>query len=413
MRVLAIAPKIPWPLDQGDRVRMFNILKEVSKRHTITFIGCYLSNYQPLSEARRQLETLCAEVVFFKIPNHRLAMRVFLKIQATINLIFFSIRWPEYIYNLRPFIKLVGRYVEGSQYDIILTQYWYTAFIPIMNSKIASICDTIDVIWEGNYRSIQKYRNNKIRYWFLRRINERLRCKEAEVLNSYDLVITVHSKDANTLMNELKVSTRSVVLSHINSNRFDYRFNDSKENRILFFGGMNNEMNRDAVRYLANELFPEIRKQLPSTKLIIAGSSMDRAIELLEKNEAVTVLGYVSDIQLLFQNAKLLVIPLRYGAGLKGRVLEAMEAGLPVVGSTIAAEGIPVVNGVHMVIEDNKERIVEGVVTLLKDDEKRKAIALNARRYFDENYSWEKTYGKINDLIAQVFAKQSSKIVTE
>jgi glycosyltransferase involved in cell wall biosynthesis len=169
---------------------------------------------------------------------------------------------------------------------------------------------------------------------------------------------------------------------------------------------MQSEMNKDAVKYLVLELFPEIRKRISGVKLLIAGSSISATIESFENIEDVTVSGYVPDLGILFQSAKVLILPLRSGSGVKGRILEAMESGLPVVCTTMAAEGLSVINGVHMIIEDTNERIIEGVVTLLNDDQKREKIALNARRYFDENYSWEKTYGRIHEILGSAIQRK-------
>ncbi len=406
MRVLVIAPKIPWPLDQGDKVHMFNVMKEISKEHSITFIGCYLRNYQLLEEARNQLKSLCTEVVFFRIPNHNLLLRIYFKIQAIINLILFSKRWSEYIYNLRPFIQLVKQHVDSDKYDVIIKNYWYTAYKALINSRIPIICDTHDVMWEHDFRSNQKYRNNSIKYWFRKRINEKLRWKEASILNSCNLIVAISEKDVQTFKNQLNITKPIVVLTTINGNRFKYKFNKIRDNCILIYGAMQSEMNKDAVKYLVLELFPEIRKRISGVKLLIAGSSISATIESFENIEDVTVSGYVPDLGILFQSAKVLILPLRSGSGVKGRILEAMESGLPVVCTTMAAEGLSVINGVHMIIEDTNERIIEGVVTLLNDDQKREKIALNARRYFDENYSWEKTYGRIHEILGSAIQRK-------
>ena len=402
MHILVIAPKIPWPLDQGDKLHMFNVIKEISKKHSITFIGCYLRNYQFLEEARNKLKEFCSEVVFYEIRNNRILFRIFFKINAFFRLIFFSDRWPEYIYNIIPFNKLIRKCVNSGNYDIVISNYWYTGRNALMNAPIPVICDTHDVVWENDFREIQRYKKNPLLYQFRKYINEKLRRKEAATLNSYSLVIAISEKDVQTFKNCLSVTKPIKVLTTINSTRFVYNFNKAHDNNILFYGAMQSGMNREAIKYLVTEIFPEIRKIIPSVNLLIAGSSIDASIKSFDNNKTVTVLGFVPDLSALFQSSKALVLPLKSGSGVKGRILEAMEAGLPVICTTMASEGLSVNNEVNIVIEDKKEKIVEKVITLLQDDQKREAIASNARKYFDENYNWEKTYGKINEFLESV-----------
>jgi len=230
----------------------------------------------------------------------------------------------------------------------------------------------------------------------------RVRQRERASLNAVDVLVCVSDRDVNTLRAELGITTPSVSIATIRAKeKLSYECGSVTDDRILFFGSMVSAMNKDAAVYAATELLPAIRRRCLNAELVIAGSYAEANISQLAKHEHVTVVGDLSSAELidLLHHVKLALLPLRIGSGLKGRVLEAMEAGTPIVGTTIAAEGIPAIHGQHMIIADDPGEIVDWVCRILVDTSLRRTLSHNARLLVESTYNWENTYGKIHDVL--------------
>jgi glycosyltransferase involved in cell wall biosynthesis len=116
----------------------------------------------------------------------------------------------------------------------------------------------------------------------------------------------------------------------------------SSRKDFLFIGGFNHKPNADAVLWFCKEVFPIVQQQIPSVKFIIAGSFPPEEVTALQ-SDSISVKGFVTEEELsdLYNLVKMAVIPLRYGAGVKGKTVEALYNGLPIVSTNIGIEGMP------------------------------------------------------------------------
>lgn len=164
-----------------------------------------------------------------------------------------------------------------------------------------------------------------------------------------------------------------------------YDFNSRKD--IMFIGGFGHRPNVDAVKWLANEILPELLKLLPDIKIHILGSNAPKEVLALA-NDHLIIEGFVTDEQLewFYRNVRISLVPLRYGAGIKGKVVEAMRFGTPVVTTSTGAEGIPNAERA-MVIEDDAKVLAEKLAALYTDSEKLTAMSQNCISYIQDNYS--------------------------
>jgi len=161
------------------------------------------------------------------------------------------------------------------------------------------------------------------------------------------------------------------------------RFNDRRT--LLFVGGFEHPPNVDAVLFLIKDIFPSIRKRLLDVELLVVGSKMPSVIRDIQL-EGVRVLGYVKDIKPLLNSCRVFVAPLRYGAGLKGKIGMAMTAGLPVVTTSIGSEGIQGSRRL-MLVADRSETFADSVVRLYTNRELWLRLSKNAREYARQKYS--------------------------
>ncbi len=138
---------------------------------------------------------------------------------------------------------------------------------------------------------------------------------------------------------------------------------------VLFVAGFAHGPNEDAAQWLVTEIFPYIQRDVPDAKIWLVGSHPTPQVKNLGSRNAVTVTGFVSDPQLRehYSQVRVCVAPLRYGAGMKGKVIEAMQFGVPMVTTPFGAQGLAALNGIMPVHSDAKG-FAQSVVTLLRDD---------------------------------------------
>jgi glycosyltransferase involved in cell wall biosynthesis len=168
---------------------------------------------------------------------------------------------------------------------------------------------------------------------------------------------------------------------------------------LLFVGGFEHLPNIDAVEYLVRSVMPLVRKQLGDVPLTIAGSKPTPAVlELASANVEVT--GFVPDLEALLDRTRVMVAPLRYGAGMKGKVTQSLAQGLPVVTTSIGAEGLGAVDGRDMLIAEDPQAFADAVVRLYRDDALWRTLSANGQAVVERVCSTQTMYQRMGDLLA-------------
>ncbi|NBI70676.1 glycosyltransferase [Clostridiaceae bacterium] len=201
----------------------------------------------------------------------------------------------------------------------------------------------------------------------------------------------------------IRAADETVPVKAITAYVFDEFLEDvnrdfAKREGLLFVGGFAHPPNADAVLWFAREIFPKIRERLDVTFYVV-GSRVTEEIRALESpGNGIAVKGFVSEEELsaLYQSCRIVVVPLRYGAGVKGKVVEAVYNGAPVVTTSVGSEGIPDVEQA-LVIEDTAEAFADAVVSLYGDRKRLEALSDAARDYIRRHFSTEAAWSVIRD----------------
>ena len=155
---------------------------------------------------------------------------------------------------------------------------------------------------------------------------------------------------------------------------------------ILFIGGFEHLPNVDAVRWFVNEVWPLIQSRPSLGRFIIAGSKMPEGIAALASNK-IEVRGYVEDLASLFASCRLSVAPLRYGAGIKGKVVTSLSYRVPVVATSIAAEGTDLRHNESILIADTPDAMAEQILRLYDDIHLWQRLSANGHQAFHDRFS--------------------------
>jgi GT2 family glycosyltransferase/glycosyltransferase involved in cell wall biosynthesis len=170
---------------------------------------------------------------------------------------------------------------------------------------------------------------------------------------------------------------------------------------LLFVGSYPHHPNQDAAIRLAREVLPLVHRQVPDVPLYLVGADPpDEVVALTD--EHVHVLGWVPDLTDLYRRSRLFVAPLRFGAGMKGKVGESLSYGLPVVTSTIGAEGMGLTQGRDILLGDSIEELATQVIKAYTDPSTWTMLAENGRKLISSRYSPENAIHTLEAVLTEL-----------
>jgi len=207
---------------------------------------------------------------------------------------------------------------------------------------------------------------------------ENTRKRELTAYRNADAIIVVTDDDERILKAEADMP-RLFVLPIIMSPR--PRALVDREPELIFVGGFRHSPNLDGLRWFIDEIWPRVYRVMPSTRLTIIGSETPPEIKELDTEPGIQVLGFVEDTAMHLDRAAISVAPLRYGAGMKGKVVEAMSYGLPVVTTSVGAQGINGRSGEHFFVADDAADFAEALKILLGDPGRCRQMGLAGQKH--------------------------------
>jgi GT2 family glycosyltransferase/Tfp pilus assembly protein PilF len=209
--------------------------------------------------------------------------------------------------------------------------------------------------------------------------------QELSMYRNADMVLTVTEEDRRKLIEE--APDLSVGIStDIHPVEAAGTCADRKD--LLFVGNYNHDPNVDAVLYFVEEIFPRIKQQLPDVKLRIVGNAPTERIKQLAADDII-VTGFVPEVTPYLLESRVFVVPLRYGAGLKGKIGEALGCGIPIVTTSIGAEGMNLVHRKNSMIADDPESFARCVIEVCGDDSLCGTLSREGQEHAKRNYSFE------------------------
>jgi len=222
---------------------------------------------------------------------------------------------------------------------------------------------------------------------------------EGTLIKGYNKVMTVTKKDKKIL--EMFFPSASVISveTGVDLDVFPYQYADKGKKNLVYLGHYRHFPNEDAVLYFVNKIFPIIKMHMKNVTFTVVGSNPTRAINRLKERDDIIVTGTVENVREYLIQGTVFIAPIRLGCGIKGKLLEAMAVGLPIVATSVAAAGIGVKNKRDILIADTAYNFAHSVLSLFRDQELRNKISLNARRIIEQQYDWK----IVAERIAQVF----------
>lgn len=287
---------------------------------------------------------------------------------------------------------------RGTQFDAIVLSRHYVArhYVDLAREyapQARILFDTVDLHYLREQRAAVVAASDA-----MARQAEHTRAAELDLIARCDVTLVVSTVEQE-LLHEAAPGRRIEVLSNIHELAGCRRGYAEREG-LWFVGGFQHQPNVDAVLWFVGEIWPLIRRQLPDAVFHVVGSKMPTEIASLQGN-GVQVHGFVSDIETFLDGCRLAVAPLRYGAGVKGKVNQSMAYGQPVVATPIAVEGMAVVDGDAALVREDPESFASAVVMLYRDADLWQRLSIGGLANIQQHFSFEAARSNLQRILSQ------------
>lgn len=399
MKILFLAHRTPYPPNKGDKIRSFHLLSQLAKRHHVT-LAYWVDAPEDFAHAKR-LETLCKGPVI-PVPLSRLRAAA-----RAVSALARGKSFSEGYYIARSFRRALAPALRTGPFDVVFA---FSSAMALYCEKIQAPIKVIDFVDVDS----DKWGQLAKTAWFplstLYRVEERRLCRlEAEIAAWASRSVFVSAADAALFRQRIEVGNIEILPNGVD---LDLRrlplepmavgdsegkaFHGSDGPRLIFVGTMNYLPNIDAARYFVEQIFPRIRRALPSASVEIVGRYPTRAVSRLGYHAGVKVIGEVAEVRSYLLRADVSIAPLRIARGVQNKVLEAMAVGVPVVATSAAIQGIDVSDGQEVLVGDDSETFARQVLRLLSDAELRRTITKKASSKMRQMYDWDQIGEKLD-----------------
>jgi len=384
VRILVLAPRFPYPLDKGDRLTVFNLVKHFSRLHDVALVTFLEPGQDP--EDRRHLEDAADRIDTVPLQARRSYLRAVLRMLRGKPL-------QVGYYSSPQMSRKVAQVIEEFRPDIVYSHTIRMADYLADDDQRPKVL-AMQISMKLNYGRLARVHKSLVRRlvyrveaWWAGRY-------EPRVARRFDRCLLISEHDVSAL------GTPRPANILINPHGVDFRFftptsSEEEEGGLVFTGNMAYPPNADAVHWFVEEILPLVRSEVPEAHLTVVGADPLPSVLELASDPAVEVTGRVEDLRPYLDGAQVAIDPLRVGAGLQNKILEGMSMGVPMVVTTVANEGIGAEPGRHLLVADTPEVFAAAVVTLLRDPDMRTAMGAVARKFIVEQWSWEKHFGDL------------------
>jgi glycosyltransferase involved in cell wall biosynthesis len=295
--------------------------------------------------------------------------------------------------------------VQRSHYDVIIAEFLVMGHFLHHNPYLPAVRRIISS--HGCYTStIQKQIN--LSPWSLQGIKNQIRLPNTEryefdVYRSADHILTLTPQERYNLLDRAPDLKTTVIPYGVDLDEFRTNTLPDREKSILFTGYFHHKPNCEAVRWFTRKVWPILKAKHPDLKFYIVGRSPPNdLIDLRRQDENIIVTGEVESINPYLQNSQVYVCPIRSGSGFRGKILQAMAAGIPVVSTTLGAEGFPAQTGHNMILADSPTLMAREINLLLDEPGLRDRIAANATSLIDPAYTWDTCIDELERVLHEV-----------
>ncbi len=386
MKILMVTPYVPYPPSSGGQIRTYNLLKYLSQGNEITLVALYKNDEEKKYEIH--LEKYCKKIYLCKRPSSPWQFKNIFKT----------------IFSSSPFLvvrnysdearMVINRLLQQEKFDVIHAETFYVMpHIPKTKVPTVLVEQTIEYkVYKHFINSLPFYLRLliyfdidiiKLKYW------ERFYWKKANA------VVVVSSSDEKLIKKEEPSLKTSIIPNCVGDEMIINKLEKKDLNfpTIFFQGNFFWLQNVEAAKFIIDKIYPQLIKELPRVKIIIAGQNAKKLGNLINKNINIVNIepDNINKVKKLFMKNTLFIAPIFGPGGTRLKILAAMGSGMPVISTSTGIEGLEVTNNKNVVIANDPEEFIIKIKQLLANNNMYERIRNNAYELVKEKYQWSQT----------------------
>lgn len=394
MKILFVSAVFPWPLHSGGQIRIYNLLKRLSRKHEITLLSFIRKKEEEQFVSKLPFCTKVATVYRGKAW----------KFNYIVSSLFGIFPFLLTTYNNRQMKDTIAAELSQEPYDVIHIEPFYVwPSLPKTHTPI--VVGEHNIEYEVYQTYVARFPLAPLRP-FLYLDTVKMRFWEEYIWRNADAVTAVSKNDTRRIKN----FSKNVWDVPNGVDLREFRFMEYRQAHpapvLLFVGNFNWLPNRDAVKILVTSIWPKVQEVYPDARLRIVGKNIPSWILMHAQDQAVSVEESVTDIGLVYRQADVLVAPISIAGGTKFKMLEAFASGLPVVTSKEGVAGLGVTPGSEYFEADKPLDFVDQIKNIWEHKAMRQNITKNARKFVEENFDWEPISKKLDEVWTHTYEKR-------
>ncbi len=396
LKVLLIASELPYPPTDSNRACYYHLLTQLGGKHEFTVLA--MSSGGTAEDVAR-LEPFVKELV---VVPHEIKKTLGRRLATAFSPLPFGV----HLFRSKEYARALAELLARGSFDVIVAGNVNMAQYTVGLAGTPRVLFPQDA-WSLYYRRQMEHAPNPAAFLYSWLQHVKLRRYERRTYGRFDGCVMVAQRDADIV----RAACPDLPIYFAHSGVDVPKLEDAaKEPRsVVFSGVMDYPPNKDCVFYFANEIFPLIRERVPDAVFHVVGKNAGPEVRALAERPGVVVTGTVPDLLAYIRRMEIYVCPMRLGSGMKMKIVEALSAGLPVVSTSVGADGMDLlVAGRDFVVADGPAPFAGAVVELLKDEAARRRFGRSGRNAVKKAYTWD-AYAKAWDKILKDVAARAKK----
>ena len=383
MRILSLSWSNLYKPRDGTALVTYNRWKRLGRRHQVTMLVAN-SNPEPVDQGIEPPENYTERLI--TIPT--VPQSYYLRFERAIRRRLPWISSQTGMQINREAKYRVAEELATGKYDLVQVEpfYLFWTLPEKVDIPIAFSCN--DVASRFVMDQLRAAKTPWDKFWFARQyaLMRKLECKNWKRAS---VIFAFTELEANLIRKDVPNANIVVAANGVDVDFIKPMGTPVIPNEIVFVGVLDGSANVDAITWYGRNAFPIVQKQVPEARLKIVGRNPIPEVFALQENSGIEVVGEVPDVRPYLDQAQVVISPVRLGAGMKGKTVEAMAMKKPLVSTTFAAEGVKYTPDVNILLADTPEEMAAQTVRVLKDTALAQRLGENGRKLVEELYSWD------------------------
>jgi glycosyltransferase involved in cell wall biosynthesis len=404
--LLFVSTRFLFPVDSGGKIRTTQVLRGLKGgKFRVVLVS-------PATAAQRvqfsaEIEQICDEFHSWPEPTRGVLFH-YSRMRFLANSLPIPVRTDLHPAGVSKVEELLAKNPQVAVFD-----FAHAGVLAPTRIRCPSVMFTHNVEAEIFKRHVEVAGNSLIRMIWRNQYRKML-AFEKYSLQKFDIVVAIAERDGVQFVKDYSINQLHVIPTGVDLEFFEYRA-PTRNRDVVFCGSMDWMANQEGVRYFMEEVWTDVAKVLPNAKMTVVGRAAPNRLVREAKRRKLRweFTGFVHDVRPYVQGSAVSVIPLRVGGGTRLKAYEAMAMGSPIVSTSIGMEGLPVVPGKHFLLADESPKFANAIVELLKDDQRRVAMAMESRAFVEQNCSYEVVARSFEDACEKAISRYSERSVSK